>query len=127
MSKKNFETHEQEVESPEREFRKPEGAPTSLTFVKASELAKGNKIGVILEGEYEGTSENKFNVSKPNHKFRLDNGNMVIINAAGNLNHQLKGVKIGDYCRVEYLGQEPLKKGKFVGVLCHQFLVMIAN
>ena len=126
MSKKNFETHEQEVESPEREFRKPEGAPTSLTFVKASELAKGNKIGVILEGEYEGTSENKFNKDKPCFKFRLDNGNMVIVNPAGNLGYQMKSVKEGDYVRLSYLGQEPLTRGSFKGTLCHQFEVLVA-
>ena len=126
MSKKNYETHEQEVEAPEREFRKPEGAPNTLTFIKAKELKDNNKIGVVLEGTYEGESENKFNPSKPCFKYRLDNGNLCIINPSGNLSFQMKNVKIGDYVRVSYLGQEPLTRGSFKGTLCHQFEVLVA-
>jgi hypothetical protein len=118
----------------EREFVAPEGQ-AQLEFVKLSQLKKDNFEGIILDGEYLGEAANKFNEEKPNFRFKADKlfgnkkpeGSEVIVNAGGNLNHIMKGVKKGDYCRLIYEGTSPMAKGKFKGTQAHQLKILVSK
>lgn len=122
MSKKNFEQAEIEVPAPEREFRRPEGEGPTLTFWNTKNLKKGDAI----EGTLDGHMENKFKADRPHFKIVLDNGDVVVVNNVGNLNFKMKNVKVGDYVRVVYEGQDIMQKGAFKGKPVNIFDVLVA-
>lgn len=109
-----------------REFKKPEGAVAGLRFIKAKQLADDGISGVILEGEFVGTIKNTFDESKNDFKFKLDDGNTVIINSTGSLTQEMKLIKPSDYVQVSYLGMDKLTKGKMKGKSYHKFQVLVA-
>lgn len=110
-------------------FKKPEGTENlaPLTFIKASELKEAGKTGIIAEGTYVGTMPNKFNEDKPSYKIEQEDGSILVVNSAGNLQYRMGSVKLGQLVQISYLGMEKLTKGKFAGKESHQFDVLVAE
>lgn len=97
-----------------------------ITFVRPSALAKDGFKGVVVEGEFVGTLENKFNEDAPDFKIRKDDGSLVVLNQCGSINHQMKKVEEGDYIQVSYEGQKKIEDGKLKGKMVHQFKILKA-
>lgn len=110
MSEKNF---------------KPAVEGKSLTFIKPSKLAEENVTGTILEGVFVAAIDNQM-TGKQDYKFELADGNLVVLNGAGNLGYQMKSVTPGSLTRIDYLGKSVIKSGPREGKEAHGFKVMIA-
>ena len=54
------------------------------------------------------------------------NSDVVVVNNVGNLNFKMKNVKVGDYVRVVYEGQDIMQKGAFKGKPVNIFDVLVA-
>lgn len=98
-----------------------------LSFVRPAELAKNGITGVVAEGIYEGTIENKFDANKPDFKVRAENGDLTILNSAGSLASQLSQTAVGEYVQIIYKGMTTMTKGKMAGKQSHSFVVLIAD
>lgn len=109
----------------EKNWKKP--GSDDLDFIRPSELAKTGVTGVIVEGLFLESRPNHFDESKLDFKFEKDDGSVVVINGAGNLNHRMKNVNPGDYCRVEYQGKKLIESGKMKGKEAHNFEVLTAE
>ena len=98
---------------------------SNISFVKAKDLKvpEGAEEVEVLQGRFIEANPSKFKLGKNDFKFELDNGDIVVINAAGNLEASMKKVSIGEYCRVSYLGMGTMSKGAFAGKPVHQFKV----
>lgn len=101
----------------------------SISFVKAKDLKvpEGKTEVEVLQGRFVEASPSKYKLGKHDFKFELDNGELVVVNAAGNLEASMKKVNIGDYCRISYLGMGTMTKGAFAGKPVHQFKVETPN
>lgn len=114
----------------ERNFVRPDGsvpAQKNVIFIRPSKLFEEGVEGKILEGTFVGTVPNHFDGEKNDYKFEGDDGSIIILNGAGNLDYRMNQVSVGDYCRVEYLGKKPIIKGKMKGKEAHAFEVLIAK
>lgn len=109
-----------------KQFKKPEGAVSSLRFIKPSQLAAEGITGTVLEGEFLGAVKNSFDENKEDFKFKTDDGSTVIVNSSGSLAYQMKLVKVGDYVQLNYKGKEKIAKGKMKGKEAHKFEVLVA-
>lgn len=119
---------ESSISRSSREYVRPDGRPVNAPkFIKAKDLHDQGIQGMILEGIFEGAVPNAFNEDKNDFRFKTDDGTLVTVNGAGNLSARMSEVSVGDYCRVEYLGMYPIKKGKFKGKDAHSFDVLIAK
>ncbi len=99
----------------------------NLSFVRPAQLAKDGVTGVVAQGIYEGTLENKFDAGKPDFKVRDDAGNLIILNSAGSLAKQLNRVAVGSYVQIIYKGKTEMTQGKMAGKQSHSFVVLIAD
>lgn len=95
---------------------------SNVTYIRPSQA----KPGVLLEGIFTGTIDNKFEPTKKDFRFELEDGSIAIINSAGNLASRLNGVAIGTLVQVSYEGQQTIKKGRFAGKKAHSFNVKVA-
>lgn len=105
----------------------PQGA---ITFIRAGELNKAGTTGVVAVGTYEGTLPNNKDAEKLDYKIRLQNGDLAIVNVAGNLKYRMdqaieKGLQVGDIVQISYLGKTPMTSGKYKGTPAHSFDVAI--
>lgn len=98
-----------------------------LSFVRPAKLAEEGITGVVAEGIYEGTIENKFDANKPDYKVRAENGDLTILNSAGSLASQLSRTNVGEYVQIIYKGMVEMTKGKMAGKKSHSFVVLIAD
>ncbi len=121
-----------------------EGGDGSLVFVKPADLARAGFNGVIAEGTFLQSMPNQFDDSKEDFKIQVDveielegkdnNGNTyltkvnagdtLVINGAGNLNYLMKSVGPGNLCQINYFGKKEIAKGPHKGKLSHSFEVM---
>lgn len=110
-------------------FKKPEGTGdlAPLTFIKPSELKEKGTTGVIAEGVFVGTMPNKYNEAKPSYKIEQDDGSIIVVNSAGNLQHRMAAVKQGQLVQISYNGMSKILKGKMAGKDSHQFEVLVAE
>jgi len=114
----------------ERQFVRPDGtvpAAKNIKFIKAKELAEQGVEGVVLEGTFTGTSPNHFNEDKNDFRFETEDGGIAVINEAGTLGYRIREVSVGDYCRDEYYGMNPIDDGKMKGKAAHAWEVLIAK
>jgi len=92
----------------------------SFTYVKYKEAKPGDTLAV---GYYLGTKQGNYGLQ---HLVRTDSGNTVVLNSSGQLNYLFENnIAKGDYVRVDYAGEEVLKKGKFKGKSVHTFDMMV--
>lgn len=96
---------------------------SSLKFVKYSESTEGD---VLALGEFLGTElvasyDKKSQV--PLHKVRTEDGTVVALNSAGQLNHILKDVTPGTTIEVVFLGKESIKTKDGKRTTANQFEV----
>ena len=104
---------------------KPAVEGKSLTFIKPSKLAEQNVTGTILEGVYVAAVPNEM-TGKTDFKFELEDGNLAIVNGAGNLGYQMQNVQPGTLVRIDYLGKSEIKTGPRAGKQAHGFKVMVS-
>jgi hypothetical protein len=96
-----------------------DGNNAGVTFIRPSELALNNKLGIVLEGIYEGSQPNQLDPSKSDYAFMLDSGKKAILNGTAGLTRQMEKVSTGELVQIEYLGKVDTKKGK----TAHNFIV----
>ena len=107
-----------------REFKLPQGRETAgsgIEFIRASKLEEG----VVLEGTYVESLPNPLNNDKLDFKFETEDGDVKIVNGAGNLAYKMKFINVGDYCQVVYNGKQDITKGTFKGKQAHNFEILI--
>lgn len=82
--------------------------------------------GSSIEAIYLGTVKNP-RTGKADVKLQRANGQMVILNAAGNLNYRLEdeGAEVDKAVIITYLGKTPMAKGPFKGTPAHSFAVQV--
>ena len=102
----------------------------TLKFLRASELAKTGVTGVIAEGTFEGTMPNNMEPTKLDFKIRDAEGNLTVVNTAGNLSFRMaeaidNGLIEGGGVRISYNGKKMSTKGKLKGKELHSFDVEI--
>lgn len=104
-----------------------------VKFISAKKLSDANITGVVAEGTYEGIQEEqtKFGLKK-NVKVRDSEGNLLVVNEAGNLNYRMfqaieQGLQPGDAIAIAYLGKTPMTSGNYEGTLAHSFDVLIED
>jgi hypothetical protein len=96
-----------------------------LTFIRPSQLAEEAVKGVILEGTYLESLPNPFDNEKLDFKFSdLKKGNTIILNGAGNLGYQMKGISEGSVVQISYNGKKEIKAGMMKGRMAHDFSVL---
>ena len=123
-------------------FTKKAGGESSegnLIFVKPAGFT-----GIIAEGQLVGTLPNRFDESRDDFKILADakielegvdskgakyvlevaEGDTLVVNGAGNLNHLMKSVGTGNLCQISYFGKKEISKGDKKGMLAHTFEVM---
>lgn len=110
-------------------FKKPEGSEnlTPLTFINASALNKAGTTGVIAEGVLIGTMDNKYKPGKPSFKIEQSDGNVLVVDSAGNLGYRMKSIKQGQLVQITYNGMKEIKSGDMAGKLSHNFDVLVAE
>lgn len=108
MSKKNFKNVLDDAD-----------VKSELVFIRPSQI---EKPGVLVEGEFLETIQNRYDDTVVDYKFQDDEGNLIIINHAGHLAFLMKKVNPGDYCRVSYNGKTDYK-----GRNSHSFKVETAE
>lgn len=92
----------------------------NIKFVKYAESKPGQ---VLAEGTYLTTKEGTYG---PQHHFRTDLGDTVVLNSSGILNKRLADhVSRGDQVRITYNGKTTLAAGKFKGKEAHDFIVEV--
>lgn len=96
-----------------------------ITFVRPSKLEGAQTI--ITEALYLGSTPNQFDAAKSDYKFENEDGSLVVINGAGNLNYAMKKVSVNSIVTVEYLGKQTIKKGPLKGKESHNFNVLVAQ
>lgn len=113
------------------ELKSVSGSKGNVSFVSAKKLADAGTTGVVAEGTYEGRVEEqtKFGL-KSNVKIRAANGDLIIVNDAGNLDYRMsqaidQGLEIGGAIQISYLGKTPMNSGPYKGTLSHSFDVAI--
>lgn len=114
---------------------------SSLIFVKPADLSRAGYTGVVAQGEFVEALPNKFDESKNDFKFvseieyeingmdsngksyttTINEGDTLIINAAGNLNYYMKQISPGNLCQILYKGKNEIEKGERKGMLAHNF------
>lgn len=102
----------------------------AVKFVRAGELSKAGTTGIVAEGTYEGTIANNKDNRKVDYKIRASNGDLIIVNAAGNLSYRMgqaieQGLVLGTPIQVSYLGKTPMTSGPYKGTPAHSFDVFI--
>jgi len=105
---------------------KPAVEGSTLTYIRPSKLAEEGVTGTIVEGVFVAAVDNDM-TGKQDFKFELANGNLVVLNGAGNLAYQMKNVTPGALTRIDYLGKSVIKSGPREGKEAHGFKVMIAE
>lgn len=105
----------------------------SLKFIKAKQLAEENITGVVAEGIFDGivTEDTKYG-PKNNVRVKDSEGNLLIVNQAGNLDYRMnqalqQGLKVGQPIQISYLGKTKMTKGPFAGTMSHSFDVAIES
>ena len=106
-----------------RKFKDVKSESAGIEFIRPSKLAEAGTTGVILEGTFVGSVPNSFDDQKLDYKFEKEDGGLVILNGAGNLNYNMKQVDIGEYIRVSYEGKQEITKGAYKGRSAHNFKV----
>ena len=101
----------------ERKF-KPVGEKETI-FLKPAELQEAQLEGTFLE-----TYEGNFG---PNHKFRTEGGEIVIVNGFGMLNSKMQKVDPGSFVKLDYQGKKKIVKGPLKGKEAHTVEVLIAE
>jgi hypothetical protein len=104
-----------------------EGEGSSITYIKAKDLAESGVTGLVAQGIYEGPQPNNFDDTKSDYKLRLDDGTLTIINTTGSLANQMNRVAPGSYIQVNYNGMDEITKGKMAGKKAHAFEVLVAE
>jgi hypothetical protein len=96
-------------------FKKVSGA---RRYYKYNECKPGQKL--VDAGVYVGPEEGKFGTQ---HVFKQQNGEIVVLNSAGQLNWQLDNYATpgATLCNVFYAGKNMLTKGAFKGKEAHNF------
>lgn len=97
----------------------------AITFIRPSELSEAGTTGEIVRGVYAGTVENSL-TGKQDFKFQLSNGDIAVLNSAGNLPSRMSQVEVGTLTRVLYNGKQKISKGKYAGKMAHNFEVETA-
>jgi hypothetical protein len=92
----------------------------SISYVKYAESKPGQ---VLVEGTYITTRDGTYG---PQHHFRTDKGDTIVLNSSGKLNKMLTDfVAKGDQVRVTYSGMTAIAAGKFKGKTAHDFVVEV--
>ena len=107
----------------ERKFKdvKPEG---EIRFIRASKLKEDGVKGEILQGTFIEAIPNSIDDKKLDYKFETEDGDLVVINGAGNLGFSMKFVDVGEYVQVCYNGMQEITKGPQKGRQSHNFSVL---
>lgn len=107
----------------ERKFKnvKPEGS--SIEFIRAKALFEAELDGEVLQGTFLEATPNPLDERKSDYKFETEDGEIKVINGAGNLGFSMKFVDVGEYVRVNYHGKQEISKGPMKGKLAHNFSV----
>ena len=100
-----------------------EGA--GITFIRPSKLEGAQTL--VTEALYLGSTPNQFDSNKKDYKFENEDGSIVVINGAGNLNYLMEKVAVNSIVTVEYRGKSKIKKGKMAGKEAHSFNVLVAE
>lgn len=106
---------------------KPAVASSGLRFIRPSELAKDGVTGEILEGVYIEALPNQIDAGKLDYKFETADGEIVVLNGAGNLARQMEAVTPGTLVRINYSGKQMIKSGPRKGKEAHNFLVLVES
>ena len=109
--------------SKERKFKsvKPENA--GIQFIRAKQLFDDKIDGEVLQGTFLEAEPNPLDERKLDYKFEKEDGDLVIINGAGNLGFSMKFVDPGEYVQVCYHGMQEIAKGPMKGKMSHNFSV----
>ena len=97
---------------------------SDIKYVSAKDLKAGD---IAVTGILLSSSPNKFNASKLDFTFEIEDGSKVVLNGAGNLQARLKSVAIGSLVQIKYNGQKKITKGPFANKSSHDFTVLLAG
>lgn len=89
-------------------------------YYKYKECEKGQ---VLVEGKFVRSFEGTYGTQFEYHDEK--SGDIVVLNAAANLNHKMRFADEGDLVRVIYDGTQKIKTGPMAGKFSHQFRVAI--
>lgn len=104
-----------------------------VRFIRPKQLADDKVTGIVAEGTYEGSQETDGKYGKQtSYKIRASNGDLLIVNAAGNLKYRMSqaieaGLTEGLGIQVSYLGKNKMSDGPFKGTLAHNWDVLIES
>jgi hypothetical protein len=111
-----------------REWRRPgTESEAGIDFIRPSKLSDDDNGKVLVEGTFIESIPNHFDETKLDFKFEREDGNVIIINGAGNLGYRMKAVNSGDIVQVTYQGKQEIQNGKMRGKLAHNFDVLVGN
>jgi hypothetical protein len=113
--------------SAEKTWKKPEGAGSSIEFIRPSQLTEEDNGRVVLEGVFIETLPNHYDDTKVDYKVEKEDGSMAVINGAGNLGYRMKSISPGDLVQITYEGKQEITNGKFKGRAAHSFDVLIGE
>lgn len=88
------------------------------TYPKYKDMTPGQEI---LEGTFVREIAGKFG---PQFEFEDTEGEIIVLNGAGQLKWKMGFVKEGDKVKVIYEGEEILPSGNMKGKMAHQFTVL---
>lgn len=107
----------------EKKFKNVKDDGAGIEFIRASQLKKDGFTGEVLQGTFLETTPNRYDPEKVDFKFEKEDGTIVLVNGAGNLNYSMKFVDVGEYVQIVYLGQQEIEKGQHKGKQSHNFEV----
>ena len=81
-----------------------------LMFDNGSSTEAELQPGLVVEGIYEGSIQNKFNETKLDYKVRGGDDILVILNSTASLARQLAEVKVGELIQIKYNGRKQIKR-----------------
>ncbi len=101
-----------------------------LVIIRAGNTIQGKEktplaLGLVVEGRYEGSVENKFDPTKSDYKVRAADGTLYILAECANLKRDFAKVTAGELIQVNYGGKRAMT-GKNAGKSVQDFKVLRA-
>ena len=87
-------------------------------YVKYGDCSKGD---VLVEGKFIRDIQGKYGIQ---YEFMNEDGDVVVLNKAGQLDYKMEFIRPGDVLKITYEGMILLDKGPMAGKDSHQFTLM---
>lgn len=107
----------------ERTFVNVKSEGEGIKFIKAKDLKENGVNGEVLQGTFIDLMPNPLDERKLDFKFETEDGEIVVVNGAGNLGYSMKFVELGEYVQICYHGMTEIAKGPQKGRMAHSFTV----